>query len=94
MGPISKDLRKSLLVDDHAQPKAYRPIAMLNTLGKAMEAIMADQLVSLADTYHLPSRHIGGEEFWHRQTTRCTFSSNGYTKRGQRARWPPSCCST
>lgn len=30
--------------DDYTQPKAYRPIALLNTLGKVMEAIIANQL--------------------------------------------------
>jgi hypothetical protein len=30
--------------DDYTQPKAYRPIALLNTLGKLMEAIIANRL--------------------------------------------------
>jgi ribonuclease HI len=47
--------------DDYAQPKAYRPIALLNTLGKALEAVMANRLAYLADTHGLlPSRHTGG----------------------------------
>ncbi|KAF3352307.1 hypothetical protein VdG1_09169 [Verticillium dahliae VDG1] len=49
--------------DDYAQPKAYRPIALLNTLGKALEAVMANRLAYLADTYGLlPSRHTGGRK--------------------------------
>jgi hypothetical protein len=30
--------------DDYTQPKAYRPIALLNTLDKALEAIIANRL--------------------------------------------------
>lgn len=49
--------------DDYTQPKSYRPIALLNTLGKALEAIVAARLTYLADTYHLlPSRHTGGRK--------------------------------
>ena len=49
--------------DDYAQPKAYRPIALLNTLGKALEAVMAGRLAYLADTHGLlPSRHTGGRK--------------------------------
>jgi ribonuclease HI len=49
--------------DDYTQPKSYRPIALLNTVGKAMEAIMADRLTYLADTYGLlPRRHTGGRK--------------------------------
>jgi ribonuclease HI len=49
--------------DDYTQPKSYRPIALLNTLGKALEAIVASRLTYLADTYHLlPSRHTGGRK--------------------------------
>lgn len=49
--------------DDYIQPKAYRPIALLNTLGKALEAVMATRLAYLADTFNLlPSRHTGGRK--------------------------------
>ncbi|KAJ6114107.1 hypothetical protein N7512_007552 [Penicillium capsulatum] len=49
--------------DDYTQPKAYRPIALLNTLGKVMEAIVANRLSYLADVCHLlPSRHTGGRK--------------------------------
>ena len=48
--------------DDYTQPKSYRPIALLNTLGKVLEAIVANRLTYLADTYRLlPSRHTGSE---------------------------------
>jgi hypothetical protein len=49
--------------DDYSEPKSYRPIALLNTLGKALEAIIANRLTYLADTYHLLlSRHTGGRK--------------------------------
>ena len=49
--------------DDYAQPKSYRPIALLNTLGKALEAVIANRLAYLADTHGLlPSRHTGGRK--------------------------------
>jgi len=49
--------------DDYTQPKAYRPIALLNTLGKALEAVIANRLAYLADVHHLlPSRHTGGRK--------------------------------
>lgn len=49
--------------DDCTQPKAYRPIALLNTLGKALEAIIASRLTYLADTHHLlPDQHTGGRK--------------------------------
>jgi ribonuclease HI len=49
--------------DDYTQPKAYRPIALLNTLGKALEAIIANRLAYMADVHKLlPSRHTGGRK--------------------------------
>lgn len=49
--------------DDYTQPKSYRPIALLNTLGKALEAIIANRLTYLVDTYQLlPKRHTGGRK--------------------------------
>jgi ribonuclease HI len=49
--------------DDYTQPKSYRPIALLNTLGKALEAVVANRLTYLADVHHLlPSRHTGGRK--------------------------------
>ena len=42
-------------------PKAYRPIALLNTLGKVMTAIAAEQLTYYTDKYKLlPPLHFGG----------------------------------
>ncbi|RDL32701.1 uncharacterized protein BP5553_09157 [Venustampulla echinocandica] len=49
--------------DDYTQPKSYRPIALLNTLGKVLEAIIASRLAYLADVHNLlPSRHTGGRK--------------------------------
>ena len=49
--------------DDYTQPKSYRPIALLSTLGKALEAVIANRLAYLADVHGLlPSRHTGGRK--------------------------------
>jgi ribonuclease HI len=59
---ITVVLRK-LDKDDYTQPKSYRPIALLNTLGKALEAVVASRLTYLADTYQLlPKQHTGGRK--------------------------------
>jgi len=39
--------------DDYSQPKAYRPIALLKILGKAMEAIVTNRLAYLVDVHYL-----------------------------------------
>jgi ribonuclease HI len=42
-------------------PKAYRPIALLNTMWKVLAAVVADQLSYLTEKYQLiPSHHFGG----------------------------------
>lgn len=44
-------------------PKAYRPIALLNTIGKIMDSIIARRLSFVAETYHtLPASHFGGRK--------------------------------
>ena len=46
---------------DYSQPKAYRLIALLNTLGKALESIIAKRISFLTETYGLlPKTHIDG----------------------------------
>ena len=46
---------------DHSTPKGYRPIALLNTIGKAMEFIIAKRIAYLAETHGLiPNTHMGG----------------------------------
>ena len=46
---------------DYSNPKAWRPISLLETLGKVFESIMARRISFLAETYGLlPETHIGG----------------------------------
>ncbi|MDN6151981.1 MAG: hypothetical protein L0I91_11275, partial [Yaniella sp.] len=46
---------------DYAMPGAYRPISLLNTLGKLLEAVMARRLSYLAEKHGLlPSSQFGG----------------------------------
>jgi ribonuclease HI len=52
--------------DNYTAPKAYRPIALLNTIGKAMDAVIARRLSYLAETHHmLPATHVGGRKNRH-----------------------------
>ena len=39
--------------DDYTAPNAYRPIALLNTLGKVMESIMSKKITHIAETHRL-----------------------------------------
>ena len=49
--------------DDYTVPKAYRPIALLNTIGKIMDAVLARRLSYLVETEEiLPDLHIGGRK--------------------------------
>lgn len=49
--------------DDYQEPKWYRPIALLNTLGMVMESIIATRLSYLAETHKLlPENHLGGRK--------------------------------
>ena len=42
-------------------PKAYRPIALLNTLWKVLAGIIADMLTFYSEKFHLlPTHHFGG----------------------------------
>lgn len=45
---------------DYTNPKAYRPIALLNCLGKVLEKIIATRLSHLAETHHLLNTHQHG----------------------------------
>jgi hypothetical protein len=52
---------------DYSVPGAYRPISLLNTLGKLLEAMMARRLMYYAETYGLlPDTQFGG---WPGRTT-------------------------
>jgi hypothetical protein len=49
--------------DNYTTPKAYRLIALLNTIGKVMDAIIARRLSYLVERYHiLPKIYIGGRK--------------------------------
>ena len=46
---------------DYTEAKAYRPIALENTLGKVMESIVADVISYLTEEHQLlPPQHYGG----------------------------------
>lgn len=40
--------------DDYTDPKAYRSIALLNTMGKILESIMAEKITTLAESKGMP----------------------------------------
>jgi hypothetical protein len=47
--------------DDYSIPKNYRPIALLSTIGKALEAIIAARISYLVEKHALlPQNHIVG----------------------------------
>ena len=47
--------------DDYTSPKAYRPIALLNTMGKLLTAVVAESLTFISETHQLlPRNHFGG----------------------------------
>lgn len=47
--------------DDYSITKAYRPIALLDTIGKALESILAKRISALTELYgSLPKTHFGG----------------------------------
>jgi hypothetical protein len=47
---------------DYTVTKAYRSIALENTLGKVLESVMADIISYLTETYELlPAHHYGGQ---------------------------------
>lgn len=46
---------------DYTAPKAYRPVALEETLGKVLESVMAERLSALAEAHHLlPDNQYGG----------------------------------
>lgn len=46
---------------NYSVPKAYRPIALLNTTGKLLTAVVADQLTHILERHQLlPNTHFGG----------------------------------
>jgi ribonuclease HI len=60
---ITVVLRKPGEDRDYRMPKAYRPVALLNTLGKILESIIAKRLSYAIETYELlPPTHLGGRK--------------------------------
>jgi endonuclease/exonuclease/phosphatase family metal-dependent hydrolase len=48
---------------DFRQPKSYRPVALLNTLGKILESIVATRIAWAAEEHGLlPKTHLGGRK--------------------------------
>jgi hypothetical protein len=46
---------------DYTVPKAYRPIALENTIGKIFESVMAEIISYLTEAHELlPAEHFGG----------------------------------
>ena len=70
LGYCPEHFRKSITVvlrkpgkPDYANPKAYRPIALLNTIGKALEAVIATRISYMVEAYSLlPHTHVGGRK--------------------------------
>jgi ribonuclease HI len=47
--------------DDYTDPKSYRPIALLNTIGKILDKIVARRISYAVETHQtLPPNHMGG----------------------------------
>uniref|UniRef100_A0A9Q8PJT4 RNA-directed DNA polymerase from transposon X-element n=1 Tax=Passalora fulva TaxID=5499 RepID=A0A9Q8PJT4_PASFU len=69
-GHCPKHFKESLTVvlrkpqkEDYTKLKAYRPIALLNTLGKLLEKIIAERLTNLAEEHGiLPEEQMGGRK--------------------------------
>ena len=48
---------------DYTTPKAYRPIALLNTIGKALESIIAEKIAFLTEAFKLlPESQMGARK--------------------------------
>jgi hypothetical protein len=67
LGYCPKHFKESITVvlrkqgkDNYSIPGSYRPIGLLNTIGKVMDAIIAQSLSYVAETHGLlPSTHMG-----------------------------------
>lgn len=68
--------------DDYSKPKAYRPIALEETLGKVVEAVVAKRLTALAEKHNLlPYTHFGG------RPGRCTTDALLYLTQRTKDAW-------
>lgn len=78
---ITISLRKPGKPDYHI-PKAYRPIALLNTPGKALDSIIATRLSWTAETFELlPRGHLGGRKGL-RRNMHYTYCWNQFMRHG------------
>ena len=71
---------------DYTSAKAYRPIALENTLGKVLESVMAELISYLTETHNLlPSQHYGGRPGRTAEDAMTVLSENIYSawKRGE-----------
>lgn len=67
LGYYTKLFRNSVTIsmqksqkDDYTHVKSYRPIALLDIIGKVLELILAKRISALAEIYHLlPKTHFG-----------------------------------
>lgn len=49
--------------EDYSAPKSYRPIALMNTLGKVLDTVLARRIQYAAEVQHLlPATHVGGRK--------------------------------
>jgi ribonuclease HI len=68
--PLPQHFKKSTTVvlrkpgkDNYTMAKSYRPIALLNTVGKTLDAILARRISYVAEAYQLlPTNHLGGRK--------------------------------
>src|SRR2546423_10040797 len=65
---------------DYTSAKAYRPIALENTLGKVLESVIAKLISYLTETYNLlPSQHYGGRPGRTAEDAMTVLSENIYS---------------
>jgi hypothetical protein len=65
-----KAFKKSITVSlrkpgksDYTEPKSYRPVALMNTLGKIMDTVLARRIQHISETCELlPHTHMGGRK--------------------------------
>ena len=70
LGHCPKQFRSSITValrkpgkEDYTSGKSYRLVALLNTIGKILDAIIAKRISYIAETYELlPKTHLGGRK--------------------------------
>jgi len=65
---------------DYSEPKSYRPIALLSTLGKALETVVSQRLSDCAEENGLlPNEQIGARRNRSTETAIETITSAVYT---------------